>query len=231
MANRPVYVASLDSLGVRIVPTEFKWFSGYSVSQKQKSIADLHLNARQKGIDKILEVSSKSPEEIGVCLSAFNLKSKTLGGDREFSVESAFQGSKVFEQGGPYKDLIFSDSRAAKKDQRIKNSGPLKAFRFFHYFFELEPKTFFYDWLYVNTLLKNKELIEGVKDYRAFTDIEFNPKKSLNCQAFSLALFRSLLAANCIDSDKIEPDQFKVLTTEIYDQVVAFREFYTQLSL
>src|SRR3954454_5722055 len=34
-------------------------------------------------------------------------------------------------------------------------------------------------------------LAEGVSDYQAFTDIEFNPAISINCQAYAVALYVS----------------------------------------
>ena len=67
-----------------------------------KSVDSLHAAAlKLPGISRVLEVSSKSREELGVALSAFNLTFTTLKHNRTFSVECAYQGSKVFERGGP----------------------------------------------------------------------------------------------------------------------------------
>ena len=43
--------------------------------------------------------------------------------------------------------------------------------------------------------MRNKELIQEILDcgYNAFTDIEYNPKKSINCQAQALAIGISLI--------------------------------------
>ncbi|MGN0514461.1 MAG: DUF6977 family protein [Lachnospiraceae bacterium] len=49
--------------------------------------------------------------------------------------------------------------------------------------FPLEPWTAFYDYIYLNALLENEDLAQIVLQYDALTDIEFNPNKSLNCQA------------------------------------------------
>ena len=54
------------------------------------------------------------------------------------------------------------------------------------------PPTFFYDWLYINALIKNENLIKQVLKYDCFSDIEFNEKKLINCQAYSVALFVSM---------------------------------------
>jgi hypothetical protein len=104
---------------------------------------------------------------------------------KEFSVETAFQSSKVFENGGPYIDLLEGTSKAAKKDIRLKTSGKLTQFKFFNRNWELEPKTLFYDWLYINALSLNEGLKNEIINYTAFSDIEFNPEKSINCQAKS----------------------------------------------
>jgi type I restriction enzyme M protein len=66
--------------------------------------------------------------------------------EKKYSVESAFQASKVFEFGGPYKDILDKTSREAKKDPRLKNSGKLKFFNFGNRKFELVPTTYFYNW-------------------------------------------------------------------------------------
>lgn len=229
MAQRPVFIASLDNLCVAVHNIEFTWYPGYSISQKQKSIFAFHANIIKQFRCMPLEVSSKSPLDIGVKLSAFNLKTTTLVNGNQFSVESAFQGSKVFMHGGPFSDLIFADSRIAKKDSRLKQSGALKSFSFFKYTFNLKPRTLFYDWLYINTLLKNKHLITELLPYTAFTDIEFNPNKSINCQAFSLALFRTLFEQNLIQGDTIAPPEFERITKPIYDRVQRILNIQTML--
>ena len=137
-------------------------------------------------------MSSKSHEELGIALSAFNLTFTTIKYNRTTSVECAFQGSKVFEHGGPFFDIFDMTSREAKKDERIRSSGRLIGFRFFGVEWELEPQTAFYDWLYINALKKLPHLTEQLLDYPAFTDIEFNPERSINCQAYSVALYISL---------------------------------------
>jgi len=83
-------------------------------------------------------------------------------------------------------------SREAKGDERLPSSGRLLGFRFLSVDWALEPKTAFYDWIYINGVKKKIEVIERLSSYSAFTDIEFNPERSVNCQAHSVALFVSL---------------------------------------
>lgn len=210
MAERPIFLPVKEGeLLVKTVMVEFHWFAGMAVSQKQKSIASLHESAIGKGLcSKPLEISSKSPNSIGVALSAFNLGAATQKSQRAFTVETAFQSSKVFENGGPYRDLLHATSLEAKKDPRIRESGRLLRFDFFGATWELEPKTAFYDWLYINALCKNSDLIEDVILFDAFTDIEFNPNRSINCQAYSVALFKALEARNLLTKAMASKDAF-----------------------
>lgn len=193
MAKRPIFVPLLD--GRRYVLeryVDFEWHAGFAKSQKQKSIRSLHEVAlREYSVRNPLEVSSKSEDPLGVALSSFNLKFTTQKG-RVLTVEAAFQGSKVFNNGGPYRDIFEKSPMDAKRDERLRSSGPLKCFSFYGDEWGLEPKTAFYDWLYINALLKNPALVEEVTDRDGFTDIEFNPEKSINCQARSVALFCAL---------------------------------------
>jgi len=211
MAQRPIYIANTEK--DKFVTTkliEFKWFPGMAKVQKQKSICSLHENAK---IKKILEISSKSETELGIKLSAFNLMVKLPNG-QNCSVEQAFQGSKVFVNGGPFVDLYDSSSIKAKKDIRIKNSGDITRFDFFNNIFPLEPKTFFYDWLYIKALDENRQYHDELLTYKAFSDIEFNPKKSINCQAFSAALFVSLFKENKIEEALKSKEHFKKIAYE-----------------
>lgn len=194
MAVRPIFTPSIE--GPSLVVThhvEFQWFPGMAKSQSQKSIASLHQSAKdQLRVDRVLEISSKSADELGVRLSAFNLTITTKKHEREFSLECAYQSSKVFERGGPYKDLLNAKSIDAKRDPRLQESGHLLKFSFFGQDWALEPRTAFYDWLYVNALQSHPDLACKVLTYRAFSDIAFNPERSFNCQAYSAALYVSL---------------------------------------
>lgn len=170
-----------------------------AVSQKQKSIASLHDAARKRlNVRSILEISSKSAEPLGVRLSAFNL---TLPLDcKRVSVEVAFQAGKRFEKGGPFLDLLDGTSREAKQDPRLKESGRLVEFIFSGESWPLEPQTAFYDWIYLQALADDPDLTARLRTCEAFTDIEFNPAKSINCQARSAALYVSLSREGLIES-------------------------------
>ncbi|MCE2401726.1 hypothetical protein J4G08_12685 [Candidatus Poribacteria bacterium] len=62
--------------------------------------------------------------------------------------------------------------------------GRFIAFNFCGEDFPTEPKTAFYDWLYITALYqKKKDLMEELEKFQGFSDIVFNPSRSLNCQA------------------------------------------------
>lgn len=208
MATRPIFLPSLaGKLMVATRHVEFEWFPGMAISQSRKSIASLHQAAqKQIGVSEVLEISSKSPMELGVCLSAFNLKIRTVKHEREFSLECAYQASKVFERGGPFVDLLNVKSIDAKRDARLNQHGRLVKFRFFGVDWPLVPRTAFYDWLYINALHKHPELAEQVLTYRAFSDIAFNPERSINCQAYAAALYVSLCERGLL-TDELLKDQ------------------------
>ncbi len=197
MARRPVYIPAREDRPlvyeglVHTLDLEFIWHSGFAISQKQRSIESLHQAARLAGVTPLLEISSKSPQKIGVQLSAFNLPLRLMGGPRRM-VENIFQGSKRFEKGGPFTDLFEVSPLEAKRDPRLRESGELQAFELDGQVFPLEPKTCFYDWLYLNALLQNPELRRPLLQFAGFTDIEFNPARSLNSQAKTAALFVAL---------------------------------------
>jgi len=209
MATRPLFIPNISGEpGAEERLVDFKWHPGMAKSQKQKSITELHSVARSLGFDRVLEISSKSEDELGIKLSAFNLLIETKKHKNIFTVETAFQGSKVFSRGGPYKDLFGLDSLSAKKDIRLKESGQLVGFEFFGKKFPLEPRTYFYDWIYINALAGNEELSTEVLSFDAFTDIEFNPKKSINCQAHSVAVYLSLVKTGIISEALSSPEEF-----------------------
>ncbi len=198
MTTRPVFV-SRDHFPYyeEIKGIEFVFSPGFALVQKQKNIEALHKAFNEKYSEKIIEISSKSPVYLGIQLSAFNLPYNLDGA--EVSLESVFQGSKVFENGGPYHDIYKKGPVEAKKDPRIRESGGITAFSLNGQLFSNEPRDYFYNWIYSSAMYSHQDLIKQLSEYDAFTDIEFNPKKSLNCQARTVAILRGLMKANMLD--------------------------------
>lgn len=207
MAQRPVFIASKPEplrafeFGGLVceVYVEFAWAPGFAPTQKRKNVRALHEAAqREVAPGAILEASSKSGEALGRALSAFSL---TTNADvaRGATVEALYQGSKVFSNGGPFVDIYQRTAREAKSDGRLNQSGTLRCFQFEARQWSLDAPVSFYDWLYVRTLAEHRVILEAACEFNAFTDIEFNPKKSRNTQARSCALAVALVRSSLLD--------------------------------
>jgi hypothetical protein len=207
LANRYIYFSDGDFYKKDSI--EFTWFPGMSKTQKRKSIESLHYSAKEKHAGlRILEVSSASLLECGRNASAFNLK-MTLKDGKEYSVESLFQSSKVFNLSGVNNKTLTMDSREAKRyTNYLHSKEELVSFDFFGNYFPLKPETFFYNWLYVNTMLQNHKLLSDILKYDAFTDINFNPQKSINCQAEACSIITYLNKIDCLDEKLRSPQYF-----------------------
>ena len=188
MAIRPAWTVKDGKVISKVF--EFEWSGGFAITQKQKNIRGLHEAIGNSTGQRSLEVSSKSTLELGNTLSAFHL---TLSGRQ---LENVFQASKKYELGGPYTDLLEVAPKNAKRDDRHHTSGKLTAFMLNDDTWPLEPKTAFYDYLYVTAVYEAFGAGLDLSPYQWFTDIEFNPKKSINCQARSAAIYQLLQRIN-----------------------------------
>jgi hypothetical protein len=207
MAERPIFIpAPEDDELVKEVYLPIRWHAGFAVTQKQKNVEALHTAAAVAGFSPVLEISTKSTEKLGQHLSAFHLKVRARDG--EIPLESAFQGSKVFEHGGPFWDLYSAEPKTAKRDPRLQASGRLIAFDFERVRFPLEPRTAFYDWLYITSIYPHREWLTRLNRYAGFSDIEFNPERSVNCQARSCALFVALMSKGLLERVVESPEVF-----------------------
>lgn len=192
MAKRPVFLPDYD--GQRLVEERiitFEWAPGFSPTQKKRNIHSLHSEAKRAGIKTILEISSKSDDEVGKRLSAFSLKLEIDG--TKYPLECVYQGSKVFENCGPFPDLFELQPVEAKRFIRDKDCGRLKYYELEGIKYPLSPKNALYDWLYIRCLKDHAQWISSNVSYDGFTDIEFNPAKQVNCQARAFAEYLSLL--------------------------------------
>ena len=213
--HRPVFMPRVNSDNlVKTDMVRFERHVGFATRQKKKSINDMHQVIRKKyGFNHVLELSSKSGNKLSFPLSPFSLKITDEHDGNQYSVENAFQSSMVFEDGGPYIDLLTAPPRQARKDERLMTSGELIGYNYFGMEWGTEPLTVFYDWLYVNALKQNPQLHEEVMQYQAFTDITFNPKKSIHSAAYALALFVALNKRKMLDNVE-DPMTFYDLCTE-----------------
>lgn len=207
MAERPLFLPSESTPFVQEKIISFKWHPGLSRAQAQRSIAELHASAEQAGVGPLLEISSKGTEKLGIGLSAFNLTFEAPDGS-VMSVECAYQGSKVFRNGDHFPDLYRSSSREAKLDERVKGRSDIASFDFFGVSWPGRPTTAFYDWLYLQALQQQPELLTSLAQFKGFTDIAFNPQKSAACQARCAAMAVGMQRVDVLEHAVSSKDRF-----------------------
>lgn len=189
MAKRPVYYVENDRVKKKDV--EFTWIAGLNITKKRENVKSLHTAVTSKTGMRVLEISSKSEDPLGVRMSAFNLCYA-----EGIKLESYYQASKIFSNGGPFRELAYLPSREAKKDERLKNSGEIKGFRDILSDKEWTLNEPYYDFIYLVACAYTltKEDFDRLNEFDAFTDIEFNPKKAKNTQARAAAVLKLFCA-------------------------------------
>lgn len=209
MATRPIFIVEAAGPAlVRAQSIEFTWHAGMAPSRRQMSMRSLHDAARSlHPTARILEVSRLSDSPLGEALSAFNLK-LDYPGIGAMPVECAFQSSKVFERGGPFPDLLTAAPLDAKRDPRLKDSGQLTGFHFMGRDWPKDPPTAFYDWTYMQALHQCPDLSKAIIAFDIFTDIAFNPAKSINCQASACARYVALFRRGDVEAALASYDAF-----------------------
>lgn len=198
MAVRPVYEVNVDSSPPWYYSRkiEFQWHGGFSRAQMSRCVQSLHaaFADNRKG-RRLLEVSSASEAELGRRLSAFSL---TVGRgpaaeSRPIPLEVAYQSSKIFRGHGRLTQAAdLAPPEAKHLAAEMHRVHDLIAFEWNGCCWPLQPPTAFYDWLFVQAVRQEPQLSREIMRYDAFTDIKFNPSRSLSSQARSAALFVGL---------------------------------------
>lgn len=219
MATRPIFIplqgrAATSEGGYRgalvdRLDLSIKWHPGFAISQKQKNIMELHNAAEKQGVSPVLEVSTKSTEELGRRLSAFNLKIAVHGVEK--SLESVYQSSKVFSISGQHEILMDVEPFKVKRAVRELGRGKIVAFRFEGKEYPTEPKNAFYDWLYIKAMAPYEDWLRRNLHYAGYSDIEFTPEKSINCQARAVAEFHALAIRDAVSACTFSFEAFKTL--------------------
>ena len=205
MAEKMVFIAKNSNPYYEKI-IDYIYVPGFAPIQRKKNVVNLFESLRKEFPDSnALEISTKSDNELGKQLSAFNLR---LGG---YSVESIFQSSKVFADGSQYEFLIKESPLNAKRFiQKLPKQSIIK-FRYKGIEYPTNPKSLFYDFIYIKALYENISVSKNLINYDIFTDIEFNYKKSINCQARACAIFTYLLKNNKVDEYLNNINLFKTL--------------------
>ena len=95
----------------------------------------------------------------------------------------------------------------------LRTSGRVVGFNMLGEDWPARPPTCFYDWLYGTALSQHPDAARAMGGFAAFSDIAFNPEKSLNCQARSAALFVALSRRGLLGQATQGKDAFVSVTS------------------
>lgn len=205
MAEKMIFISDgINPFYEKVI--NYVFVPGFAPIQRKKNVINLNESIKVEFPNlRTLEISTKSDNELGRQLSAFNLK---LDGR---SVESVFQSSKVFADGNQYEFLIDKKPIEAKRFIQNLPKKEIVRFRYDGFDYPINPKSIFYDYIYIKALKENERISSKLINYDIFTDIEFNHKKSINCQARACAIYAYLLKIGKVDEYLDDLGLFKTL--------------------
>lgn len=223
MAKRYIYYIDNDNKYHQEL-IDFKWFPGLSKSQYKRSSFSLISAFNEKHSNdnlNVLEISTASDNHLGIKCSAFNLR-VIANNSKVYTVEQIFQAAKYFDGDNDKSQkkrasriLDKKSSYSAKKLAReLGQKQKLVKFRIGGKDYPLCPQTSFYNWVYINVLHQHKELAEGICKYQGFSDIYFNPKRSINTQAEACARYVFLVKTGLLDHSL---DSFDNFVDDVYE--------------
>lgn len=201
MAKRPVFVPCDEKPYYREAMVPFKYNAGFAKCQKRKNIEAIHDGFRSmRPGAKLLEISTKSLQDEGAALSAFNLTKFVPSLGRKVPLECIYHAGKVFEDSSAHPEFMsmtpLEAKRAARRDEKIR------AFTFEGQYFDAGARDAFYNYLYIGALLEDPEHAQKLLDFDGFTDIEFSQKSSIACQARAAAIYVSFIRRGRADELK-----------------------------
>ncbi len=174
---------------------------------------------------RILEVSSKSTEPLGIKLSAMNLNiniSIPKGNEWQLTtmkVETLYQASKVFKDSGDHPEWYSLNGWEAKKAAAaLHKKDQLAGFRLNGENYSLADGSMFYNWIYARAMCstKNSELVKELKEggWNAFTDIE-SRRGQYACQAEALAIYTALARSGRLGEAMKNMNAFKTAVNSL----------------
>ena len=122
---------------------------------------------------RVLEISTRSPDELGRALSAMRLRPASGG---SATIEAAYQGAKDYGE-GPSRTISamasgFDAKRASKTRQDAAKGEGLVGFTYQGKTWPAETLTDFYDWLWTTSaLISDPGVANKLKEYDGFSDM------------------------------------------------------------
>ena len=163
-----------DGLCLRQV-TRYEWFAGGNtdLEEKQNRVKSLHNNFNLYRPDfKLLEISSISPQPLGVQVSGLRLRDS-----KGNLIEGVYKGSIDYE-GGQLEDLYYVETaREALTDKRGHELGLFSHYNLYGKRVPTEPITLMRYWLWCDAVYSQKNLLERVLEYNGFTTYFSRPSR------------------------------------------------------
>ena len=190
MATRYIYATGLPPMHL-----DFEWHAGTAIQQRRRSSKALRNAMYSAGVRaRTLEVSSASDKELGIKLSAFNLKILNEETGAMNTLECLYHGTKRYQSGDRPVHLFGTDSLVAKKYEAPSSWGYKDGFEYkgVHYKGAGVGASLYYNWLYIYALATyNKELATEILSggYVVFTDVQAKFLPQAVCQAQSCSQF------------------------------------------
>ena len=188
MASRYVFTVDRPPLSI-----DFEWIPGMSIQQRRRSCISLHNTLYNKGLrTPVLDISSASTKDLGISLSAFNLKTMNYETGEMNTVECVYQGSKKFTSGNRACHLYGNDSLFAKKFEAPVEWGKKNGFIYNGREYAGCGASKFYNWIYIDALVNyNRDKAQQILDecYCVFTDVQLKHISDPVCQAQACAQF------------------------------------------
>lgn len=202
MAVRKVYLSLAEYPYAKEISVTFPWSNG-SKHQNIQAILDTFHDVYPEVPALEVSLASSQPEGVAAAAMKLPLHLEELGQDVPVGI--VYEASKVFENGGPYTDLLQCSRQKVQKDARLQQSGRCTGYRLEGAEFSAEPHPYaFFNWLYGCALRQAPEKAEGVLKFGAFSDLNLGSSKmDRNSPARAAAVYAGLAAAGklaCLDS-------------------------------
>ncbi len=136
---------------------------------------------------RVLEISSRSSQQLGRDLSAMNLRA--AGDPRGRTVEAVYQAAKCYGDGGPDDAHCESGYAAKRRDRERRRAGPLAGFEHEGVRWRTDTGSAFYDRLWARSALagRGEAVVARLQEYDAFSD-QFHRPGAVACQAKAAAI-------------------------------------------
>ncbi len=147
----------------------------FTAGQKQRNarLIEREILLKHPGAE-VLEISENAVSSVGHSLSLEKLIWHASDGRKCFA-KSVFLGSHRFQNGGPYRDLVWRTAFEAGNDERLRLSGELTGFEFGQEkeFWPAAERSEFASFIYIRALASTPDLVRHLTRFSAFSDTEY----------------------------------------------------------